>query len=712
MKIYETSKIRNINLLGSAKVGKTTLSESMLLQGGVITRRGSVKDGNTVSDYREIELAKQNSVSSTVMCTEFKNFKINFIDNPGFVDYLGEIYASTKVTDAAFMVVNATEGTEVGTEIQWRMLAKYKTPVVFVLNQLDHEKANFEEVINGLKEDFGNNIVPLQFPISTGANFDSIVDILSNKVLKYGKDGGVASVEDVPANLADRVEESRNAIIEAAAEGDEALMEKFFEDGTLSPEDINKGLKLSIMNRDMFPLLCVSAEKNIGVDSMLDFIINNIPSPDQTAPVTTSAGVELHNSVNDPAAAFIFKTSIESHLGELSFFRVYGGEISEGQDVINANNDGKERISQVMVGSGKNRTKIAKVVAGDFGVTIKLKDARTNQTLVSNKTTVGFIPPFDIPEPIFSLSIKATNSSDDEKLGVALNDIQRVDPSIRAGFSRELRELVLSGLGEIHINTVKWYLNNLNKIEVDLYPSKIPYRETITKIADANYRHKKQSGGAGQFGEVHLRVQPYVENYEKPTDFPIRGTEEYNLDWGGKLIFNNCIVGGAIDARFMPAILKGIMERMEQGPLTGSYARDIVVYIYDGKMHPVDSNEMAFKLAGRNAFREAFKNAGPKIMEPIYDVEVLVPEDLMGGVMTDIQNRRGIVMGMDSEGHYQRIRAQVPLSEMNRYSTALSSLTSGRATYSMKYNEYRQVPPDVQDRLLKAYAETQTGEED
>ena len=712
MNIYETSKIRNINILGSAKSGKTTLSECMLLQGGVINRRGSVKDQNTVSDYREIELNKQSSVSSTVMYAEFNGHKINFIDNPGVVDYMGEVYASTKVTDASFMVINAQEGTEVGTEMQWRLLSKLNTPVVFVMNQLDHEKAKFDEVVNSLKEDFGNNIVPLQFPLSVGANFDSIVDILSNKVLKYGKDGGLAKVEDVPANIADKVEEKRNAIIEAAAEGDEQLMEKFFEEGTLSPEDIAKGLKLSIMNRDMFPLLCVSAEKNMGVDAMLNFVITNIISPDQAQPVKTSTGVELHNNVSDPAAAFIFKTSNEQHLGELSFFKVYGGEISEGQDVVNANNDSKERISQVMVGAGKLRQKISKVVAGDFGVTIKLKDVRTNHTLISNKANVGTIEPFEIPEPIYSLSIKAANSADDEKLGVALNDIQRIDPSIRAGFSRELREMVISGLGEIHINTVKWYLNNLNKIEIELYPSKIPYRETITKIADASYRHKKQSGGAGQFGEVHLRVQPYVENYEKPTDFPVRGTEEYPLDWGGKLIFNNCIVGGAIDARFMPAILKGIMERMEQGPLTGSYARDIVVYVYDGKMHPVDSNEMAFKLAGRNAFREAFKNAGPKIMEPVYDVEVLVPEDLMGGVMTDLQNRRGIVMGMDSEGHYQRIRAQVPLSEMNRYSTALSSLTSGRATYSLKFNEYRQVPADVQDKLLKAYAETQTAEDE
>ena len=711
MKVYETSKIRNINIVGGAKSGKTTLSECMLLLGGVISRKGAVEDKNTVSDYRDIELAKLNSVSSTVCYAEFKDHKINFIDNPGFVDYIGEIYASAKVTDAAFMLINAQEGIEVGTEMQWRVLNKYQSPIVFVLNQLDHEKAKFDEVLRELKEDFGNKVVPFQFPVSTGDGFNAIVDVLSNKILKYGKDGGLATVTDVTGDLVDKVEELRSFLIEAAAEGDEALMEKFFEEGTLSAEDIARGLKLSIKNRDLFPLLCVSAKNNMGVDYLLDFAINNIISPDQAAPITTTSKVELHSTVQEPVSAFIFKTAIETHIGEVSYFRVYGGEISEGQDLINLNNDSKERISQVMVVAGKNRQKINKVVAGDIAATIKLKDSRTNHTLGNAKGNTGTIPPIVMPEPTFFTSIKAANSSDDEKLGVALNELQKVDPSLKAGFSRELRQMVVSGLGELHINTMKWYLNNMNKIEIELFPSKIPYRETITKTAKATYRHKKQSGGAGQFGEVHMMVQPYVEGYTHPTEFPVRGTEEYIMDWGGKLMFHNCVVGGSIDARFLPAIFKGIMERMEQGPLTGSYARDIVVYIYDGKMHPVDSNELAFKLAGRNAFREAFKLAGPKIMEPVYDVEVLVPEDMMGGVMTDLQNRRGIVMGMDSEGRFQKIRAQVPLAEMNRYATALSSLTSGRATYSLKFNEYRAVPADVQDKLLKEYAD-QSGDED
>lgn len=711
MKVYETTKIRNINIVGGAKSGKTTLSESMLLLGGVITRRGTIEDKNTVSDYHEIELAKLNSVSSTVLYAEYKDHKINFIDNPGFVDYMGEIYASTKVTDAAFMLINAQEGIEVGTEMQWRMLSKTGAPVVLVVNQLDHEKANYEEVLRELKEDFGNKVVPFQFPVNAGVGFNAIADVLSNKLLKYGKDGGLATVEELTGDNAAKAEELKAFLVEAAAEGDEALMEKFFEEGTLSPEDIAKGLKLSIKNRDLFPLICVSAKQNMGVDYLLDFAINNIISPDEGNPVVTSADVTLSSKATDPTCAYIFKTSIESHLGEVSYFRVYGGEISEGMELVNTNNEGKEKISQINVVAGKNRQKVAKVVAGDIAATIKLRDSRTNQTLASPKSNIGTVTPFEIPEPIYFTSIKAANSSDDEKLGVALNDLQKTDPTLKAGFSRELRQMVVSGLGELHINTMKWYLNNINKIDIELFPCKIPYRETITKTAKANYRHKKQSGGAGQFGEVHLMVQPYVEGYTFPTEFPVRGIDEYKLDWGGRLMFHNCIVGGSIDARFMPAILKGIMERMEQGPLTGSYARDIVVYVYDGKMHPVDSNEMAFKLAGRNAFREAFKNAGPKIMEPVYDVEVLVPEDMMGGVMTDLQNRRGIVMGMDPEGRFQKIRAQVPLAEMNRYATTLSSLTSGRATYSLKFNEYRQVPTDVQDRLLKEYAEQQGEEE-
>ncbi|MDD4141757.1 MAG: elongation factor G [Bacteroidales bacterium] len=711
MKVYETSKIRNINIVGGAKSGKTTLSESMLQLGGIITRRGTIEDKNTVSDYRDIEITKGNSVSSTVLYTEFKDHKINFIDNPGVVDYIGEVYASDKVTDAAFMVINAQEGIEVGTEMHWRLLAKHNTPCVIVVNQLDHDKANFDEVLHELKEDFGSKVVPFQFPVNVGPCFDAIVDVLSNKLLKYGKDGGVASVEELSGANADKAEEMKAFIVEAAAEGDEELMEKFFEEGTLSPEDLAKGLKLSIKNRDMFPLICVSAKQNMGVDALLDFTIDNIISPDQGNAVTTSAGVELHSLISDPTCAFVFKTSIEQHLGEVVYFRVYGGEVAEGAEMLNTNNDGKEKISQVMVGAGKNRVKVPKAVAGDIAATIKLRDTRTNQTLGAPKSNIGTVEPYEIPEPIYFMALKAANSADDEKMGVALNDLQKVDPSLRAGFSRELRQMVVSGLGEIHINTMKWYINNINKIEIDLSPCKIPYRETITKTAKASYRHKKQSGGAGQFGEVHLMVQPYVDGYTYPTEFPVRGTEEYPLDWGGKLMFHNCIVGGSIDARFMPAILKGIMERMEQGPLTGSYARDIVVYVYDGKMHPVDSNEMAFKLAGRNAFKEAFRSAAPKIMEPVYDVEVLVPEDMMGGVMTDLQNRRGIVMGMDADGRFQKIRAQVPLAEMNRYATTLSSLTSGRATYSLKFNEYRQVPADVQDRLLKEYAEQSSDEE-
>ncbi|HPE87563.1 MAG: elongation factor G [Bacteroidales bacterium] len=711
MKVYQTNDVRNVALIGGAKTGKTTLAESMAFYGGVISRKGSVEDKNSISDYREIELARQNSVSSTVLYSEYKDKKINIIDNPGFNDYIGEVYASMRVCETAIMLVSAQNGVEVGTEINFRAAQTVNQPLVFLINGLDHEKAKFDEVVRELKEYFGNKLIIAQYPVNAGQGFDSIIDLLDMKMYKYPKGGGKPSIEDIPAEEADKAEELQAALIEAAAEGDDSLMEKFFEEGTLSADEISHGLKLGITSCGVYPILCTSAKEDIGVDTLMNFIITTCPAPGEASEEITTKEVKLNCKPNDPTTAFIFKTSIESHLGEVVYFKVMGGTIEEGQDLINAKNESKERIPQLLVVAGKNREKVAKIMAGDFGATIKLKETRTNDTLVVPKSNTGRIQPIYKPEPIFWTAIKAVNSSDDEKLGLALNEMHKIDPTLGVEYSRELKQQIVSGLGEVHINTMKWYLANQYKIDIELFAPKVPYRETITKIANASYRHKKQSGGAGQFGEVHLRIQPYVENYAKPTDFPVRDSQEYVLDWGGKLIFNNCIVGGSIDARFLPAILKGIMERIETGPLTGSYARDIVVYVYDGKMHPVDSNEISFKLAGKYSFADAFRNAGPKIMEPVYDVEVLVPEELMGGVMTDLQNRRAIVMGMDPDGKYQKIRAQVPLGEMNRYSTTLSSLTSGRATYTMKFNEYRQVPGDVQDRLLKEYADQQADEE-
>jgi len=711
MKVYQTSEIRNIALVGGAKSGKTTLAEAMLFEGGVIKRRGTIEDKNTVSDYRDIELERENSIFSTVLYVEHAGKKINFIDAPGFDDFMGEVLASLKVTEAAILLINAQNGVEVGTEITWRYTTKYEKPVIFVINQLEHEKANFEEVVQSLKNQFGNKVILAQYPTKTGVSFKSIIDVISMKMLTYGADGGKATVEDIPEGEKSKANVLRNQIIEAAAESAESLMEKYFEDGTLSEEEISKGLAESIKQRNVFPVFCTSAKLNMGVDKLLDFIASSVAAPNDVKPVKTTSGEELSCNPDNLFSALVFKTTIESHLGEISYFKVYSGSITEGVDVVNGNKGSKERITQLIITAGKNREKVEKIVAGDIGATIKLKSVGTNTTLNSSKKPDLIIEPIVYPEPKYRTAVKAVNTGDDEKLTAALQEIHKIDPTIKVGYSKELKQMIMEGQGELHLNIAKWQLETIEKIPIEFITPKIQYRETITKSAKSNYRHKKQSGGAGQFGEVYMMIQPYTEGIEFSNEFPVRRSEELMMPWGGKLIFNNCIVGGSIDARFLPAILKGIMEKMEDGPLTGSYARDIVVYIYDGKMHPVDSNDISFRLAGRNAFKEAFKNAGPKILEPIYDVEVFVPGDRMGDVMTDLQGRRAIVLGMDSEGSYQKIKAKVPLAEMNRYSTTLSSITSGKATYTMKYSDYQQVPADVQTALLKDYEAEEKEEE-
>lgn len=709
MKVYKTNEIRNIALIGGAKSGKTTLAETMLFEGGLINRRGSVEDKNTVSDYREIELERQNSVSSTVLYSEYKGKKINIIDTPGFDDFIGEVVAALKVADTAVMVVNAQNGVEVGTEITWRHTVKNHTPVLFVVNQLEHEKANFEETLRQLKTQFGSHVTVAQYPVGDGHAFHGIVDLLQMKMYQFHD--GKTEVVDIPAGEKAKAEDLHNALVEKAAESDESLMEAFFENGSLTEDQIEKGIKTGLISRGFFPVFCLSAKQNRGVARVMDFISTSVPAPDEMPGVKTVSGKTLKCSVSDPTSLFIFKTSIEEHLGEIAYFKVFAGEVSEAMDMINGGNSVKERIPQLLITAGKKREKVEKVVAGDIASTIKLKNSRTNETLNSPKNSDDVIEPIEFPAPKISFAIKAKNQGDDEKLGARLSEMHKVDQTLEIEYSKELKQILIKGQGELHLNIAKWHLEQLDKIPIDFIAPKIPYRETITKSANAMYRHKKQSGGAGQFGEVHMLIEPYTEGMSFQTLYPIRGTDEQALPWGGKLVFNNCIVGGAIDARFMPAILKGIMEKMEEGPLTGSYARDIVINVYDGKMHPVDSNEMAFKLAGRNAFKEAFKNAGPKILEPIYDVEVIVPSDRMGDIMTDLQGRRAIIMGMDSEGNYQKIKAKVPLAEMNRYSTALSSMTSGSGTYSLKFAEYAQVPPDVQNALLKAYEEQEKDED-
>lgn len=711
MKIFQTDEIRNVALIGAAKSGKTTLAENMLFEGKVINRKGSVDDKNTVSDYRQIEMDRQISVNASLLHTLHEGKKINILDAPGFSDYTGDILSSVSVADTAIFTVNGQNGVEATTENAWRQAEKTAKPVVFFINQLDHHNANFDESVKQLRDYFGDKVTLTQYPVRTGEGFDSIIDLMLMKMLKFKQGGGAPEVLEIPAGEMEKAEKLHRNLIENAAEGDEALMEKYFETDNLDLNEVRHGIQMGMISRSIFPVFCGASKHGIGVHRLMDFIVFTCPAPNCMPARKTTSGKEFHCKSSEPAALFIFKLANEQHLGEVSMIKAYGGEIFEGQDLINPRTGNKERISQLLIVNGKTREKIERIVAGDIAVTIKLKDARANDTLIDAKFADAGFEPIVYPDPIFTTAVKAASSTDDEKLGSILQDMHRSDPTFNAGLSRELRQLIIQCQGEYHMNTVKWYLDHVYKLDAEFYSPKIAYRETITKAAKADYRHKKQSGGSGQFGEVHMMIQPYFEGYKDPTDFPVRGKEEHILSWGGKLIFNNCIVGGSIDARFMPAILKGIMERLEEGPLTGSYARDIVVYVYDGKMHPVDSNEISFKLAGRHAFIAAFKNAGPKIMEPIYDMAVRMPEEMMGSVMTDLQGRRAVIMGMDSDNKYQIIRAKVPLAEMDRYSTSLSAITSGRGTFTMKYAEYAQVPSDVQTKLLKEYEEKLKEEE-
>lgn len=711
MKNYATNQIKNISLLGNTGSGKTTLAEAMLLEGGVIERKGTVEQKNTVSDFTDIEHVNQASVFSGVIYTEYKEKKLNFIDCPGLEDFVGCAYASLTVADSAIMVINAQHGVETGTELHARRLEKLNKAMIILINQMDSEKASFESALESARDRLGKNVTVVQYPINEGANFDTFVDVLLMKHYKYPQNGGEPEITDIPENEMERALQYHNILVEKAAENDDQLMELFFEKGSLTVHELRKGMRMGLVKRDIFPVFVASAKKNIGVGRFMQFLCNVAPEPTDVKGLINSEDNEIKINENAPASIFVFKTTMEPHIGEINYFKVITGKVTEAIDLVNNNNQGKERLSQLYVSAGKNRQKVSELVAGDIGAVVKLKNTKTNHTLTAPSITYQFAK-INFPEPKYRTAIKAKNESDEEKLGEALHRMHIEDPTLVIEYSKELKQTIIHGQGEYHLNILKWHLDHVFKIDTEFLDPKIPYRETITKIATADYRHKKQSGGAGQFGEVHIAIEPYHEGAPDTTMLKINGKEiklslrdkeEHDLPWGGKLVFYNCIVGGAIDARFLPAVLKGVMDRMEEGPLTGSYARDIKVYVYDGKMHPVDSNELSFRLAGRNAFKEAFKNAGPKIMEPIYDVEVTVPSERMGDIMSDLQTRRAMVQGMTSERGYEKISARVPLSEMNRYSTTLSSLTQGKGIYTMKFAEYTQVPSEIQHQLLHAY---------
>lgn len=711
MKVYNSHEIKNIALLGNDGSGKTTLTEALLFESGQIKRRGRITAKNTVSDYFPVEQDYGYSVFSTVFHTEWNGKKLNIIDCPGSDDFVGAALTALNVTDTAMLLINGLFGPEVGTQNHFRYTEKLHKPVIFLVNQLDAEGCDYDAVVEDLQSIYGQKVVPVQYPVETGEKFNSLIDVILMKKLTWSAEGGEPTIEEIPAEEKGKAEAMHKALVEAAAENDEGLMEKFFETEHLTEDEMREGIRKGLVTRSIFPVFCVCASKNMGVGRLMEFLGNVVPFVDEMPAVHNTRGEEVKPDPNGPTSIYFFKTGVEPHIGEVQYFKVMSGTVHEGDDLANADRGSKERMAQLFVCSGANREKLEQLQAGDIGCTVKLKDVRTGNTLNAKdcENRFNFIK---YPNPKYTRAIRAVNEADTEKMMSALNRMRQEDPTWEVEQSKELRQILVHGQGEFHLRTLKWRLENLDKIAVEFYEQRIPYRETITKAARADYRHKKQSGGAGQFGEVHLVIEPYSDGMPDPVVYKfggqeirvnIKGKEEIPLEWGGKLVFINSVVGGAIDARFMPAILKGIMSRMEQGPLTGSYARDVRVVVYDGKMHPVDSNELSFMLAGRNAFSQAFKDAAPKILEPIYDVEVFVPADKMGDVMSDLQGRRGLIVGMSSENGYEKLQAKVPLKEMSNYSTSLSSLTGGRASFIMKFASYELVPGDLQKKLIEEH---------
>ncbi len=719
MKVYKTNEIKNIALLGNDGAGKTTLTEAMLYEAGIINRRGRITAKNTVSDYFPVEQEYGYSVFSTVFHVEWNGKKLNIIDCPGADDFVGAAMTALNVTDTALLLINGQYGPEVGTQNHFRYTEKLGKPVIFLVNQLDSEKFDYHQVLDSLIDIYGSKVVPIQYPLNEGPEFNSLIDVLLMKKYTWKPEGGEPVIEEVPEEEKEKALAMHKALVEAAAENDEELMEKFFDTDTLSEDELRTGIRKGLAARSMFPVFCVCASKDMGVRRLMEFLGNVVPFVDEMPQVHNTRGEEVKPDASAPTSLYFFKTANEPHIGGVQYFKVMSGTVHEGDDLTNNDRGSKERIAQLFACAGANREKVDELVAGDIGCTVKLKDVRTGNTLAGKDcdNRFNFVK---YPNPKYIRAIKAVNEADTEKMVAAIQKMAQEDPTWILEQSKELKQTLIKGQGEFHLRTLKWRLENNEKINIKFEEPKIPYRETITKAARADYRHKKQSGGAGQFGEVHLIVEPYYDGMPEPTSYKFgnqeykinaKSKEEVDLEWGGKLVFINSVVGGAIDTRFMPAILKGIMSRMEQGPLTGSYARDVRVIVYDGKMHPVDSNELSFMLAGRHAFSDAFKEAGPKLLEPIYDVEVFVPGDKMGDVMSDLQGRRGMIIGSESENGYEKLIAKVPLKSLSNYSTTLSSITGGRASFIMKFASYELVPGDIQQKLMKEFEEQNKDED-
>lgn len=702
--------MKNIALLGHSGSGKTTLAESMIFEAGLINRRGSVREANTVSDYTELEKERGNSVFSTLLHTTWRGYKINIIDTPGYDDFVGEVISALRVADTGVMLLNATAGVEVGTDIIWDYTEQFKTPMIFAVNKLDHENADYQRTVNEAKAHFGNKVVQVQYPLNAGTGFSQVIDVLNMVMYEYGPQGGKPEKKPIPDAEKETADTLHKELVEAVASNDESLMEKYFEQGELNEDDMKAGMHSAMINHDIFPLFCISAEKNMGSGRLMGFVDNVCPSANEMPAQKTKTGTELPCDANGPACIFVFKTISESHVGELSLFKVYSGTVKAGMELVNETTGAAEKLNQLLLVEGQNRTPVQELVAGDVGATLKLRNTHVNNTLHEKGKNIELFP-IEFPPSNMTVAVESTRKGEEEKLAQALHTLREEDATIQVEVSGELKQTLLHCQGELHLQVIKWKLENIHKLSVSFAKPRIPYRETIRKSAEAMYRHKKQSGGAGQFGEVHLRIEPWYDGMPDPAGLNVRGRDEHPLDWGGKLVYYNCIVGGAIDARFLPSILKGVMEKMVEGPLTGSYVRDVRVSVFDGKMHPVDSNDISFKIAGLKAFKDAFGQADPQILEPIYKIEVLCPEDLTGAVMGDLQTRRAMVEGIDTEGHFQKVVANVPLAELSDYSSALRSFTQGRAKFRMHFHEYAPVPFELQKKLHDEYSKTAKDEE-
>jgi len=710
MKNYDAHHIRNIALLGHAGSGKTTIAEAMLFESGEISRRGAVEDGSTVSDYHEIEHERSGSVFGTPLFAEWRDYKINIIDTPGYVDYVGEVISALRVVDTGIMVLNGHHGVEVGTETIWKYTKEFNTPIIFVVNKLDHEQSNFWRTVEQAKDRFGREVTVVQYPMNEGTGFNTIIDVLKMTAYVFPPTGGKPEKQPIPESEQERAKQLHNELIEIVAENDENLMDHYLDKGELDEDEMRHGLTTTLIKRQIFPVFCTSARNDMGTGRLMTFIDNVIPAPVEMPPITTVSGAELSADPNGKTCLFVFKSISEPNVGDMSFFRVYSGTVKHGMDVVNEQTGVTERLGQLFVVNGKNRSDVTELQAGDIGAVVKLKNTHVNNTL-HDKGFNLVLPAIEFPPPKVRFSVVSNRKGDEDKLGLALHSLHEEDPTLVIEHSQELKQVILYGQGEMHLQTAKHRLEHRHKLDVHFEPARVPYRESIRKSVNSTYRHKKQSGGAGQFAEVHMRVEPWIEGMPAPEGLTVRGTEEHPLPWGGKLVFVNSIVGGVIDQRFLPAILKGVMERMTEGPVTGSYVRDIRVTVFDGKMHAVDSNEAAFKTAGRMAFRDAFIQADPYLLEPIYNVEIITPEEQVGEIMSDLPLRRAEIVGIDADGHYQIVRTRMPLAELDRYSTVLRSLTAGRATFANEFAEYAPVPVNIQHDLHQEYLKHQSEEE-